>query len=179
MLGSKNLKDSKVVRHRKLNTIRQCKPCTADTSKKCCKQMNNTTSFRSNVTGKEYHIFHECNCQSRNIIYLMECSLCKLQYIGKTQTQLERRINGHRSDVKCKVDPIMADRHFRLPNHNFDRDARFTIIEQAIVERDKSDMANFLVTIEDNWILRLKTLPGYGLNEKLNFPNRSTGILSL
>ena len=109
----------------------------------------------------------------------MECTICNLQYIGKTQTQLERRINGHRSDVRCKKEPITSDEHFRLPDHNFDRDARFTIIEQAIVERDKGDMANFLMTIEDNWILRLKTLPGYGLNEKLNFPNRSTGILSI
>ena len=108
----------------------------------------------------------------------MECTICNLQYVGKTQTQLERRINGHRSDVKCKSEPISADKHFRMPNHNFDRDARFTIIEQSVVMREKSEMANFLMTIEDNWIMRLMTLPGHGLNDKLNFPNRSTGILS-
>ena len=72
----------------------------------------------------------------------------------------------HRSDVRCKSEPITSDKHFRLPHHNFDRGARFTIIEQAIVERNKGDMANFLMTIEDNWIfLLLKTLPGYGLND--------------
>ena len=69
-------------------------------------------------------------------------------------------------------------RNNRLSNHNFDRDAKFTIIEQAIVEREKGEMATFLMTIEDNWIMRLKTLPGHGLNDRLNFPTRSTGILS-
>ena len=179
LLGSKYLSNSKVVRKKKHCIQKRCKPCTENISKKCCKQLRDTTTFKSSSTGKIFKIFHECDCQSKNIVYLMECTICNLQYIGKTQTQLERRINGHRSDVRCKKEPITSDEHFRLPDHNFDRDARFTIIEQAIVERDKGDMANFLMTIEDNWILRLKTLPGYGLNEKLNFPNRSTGILSI
>ena len=178
-LGSKSLKNSKVLRNNKSFTIKRCKPCTKEISKKCCKQVKDTDTFISVNTGREYKIFHDCTCQSMNVIYLMECSLCGIQYVGKTQTTLERRINGHRSDVKCKLDPISADKHFRLAGHDFDRDAKFTVIEQARNVRDKSEMAVFLMTIEDNWILRLKTLACRGLNDHLNYPNNSTGILSM
>ena len=179
MLGSKQLRNSKVIRQQRHNIIRRCKPCTEDRTKKCCKQVNDTSIFKSATTGKEFKIFHETNCQSNNIIYLMECSICNIQYVGKTQTSLEKRINGHRSDAKCKRDPITADLHFRLPGHDFNRDAKFTIIEQALNERDKSEMASFLLKIEDNWIQRLRTLYGQGLNDQLNFPTSSTGILSI
>ena len=179
MLGSKQLSNSKVVRQKKTNCTKRCQPCTVDRAKKCCKQIKDTTMFKSSVTGKEYQIYHDGNCQSENIVYLMECSICNIQYVGKTQTSLERRINGHRSDTKCKLEPIAADMHFRLPGHDFNRDAKFTVIEQAINKRNKSDMAFFLMTIEDNWIQRLKTLSSQGLNDQLNFPTNSTGILSL
>ena len=179
ILGSKNLSNSKVVRYKRSYTIKRCKPCTENISKKCCKQLKDTNSFKSTITGKEYKIFHDCNCLSKNLIYLMECSICNKQYVGKTQTTLERRINGHRSDVKCKNEPIAADKHFRLAGHEFDRDAKFTIIEQAINKRDKSEMATFLMSIEDTWILRLKTLATQGLNDQLNFSAQSTGVLSL
>ena len=141
--------------------------------------MKHTDTFISVNTGREYKIFHDCTCQGMNVLYLMECSLCGIQYVGKTQTTLERRINGHRSDVKCKRDPISADKHFRLTGHDFDRDAKFTVIEQARNVRDKSEMAVFLMTIEDNWILRLMTLASRSLNDQLNYPNNSTGILSM
>ena len=178
-LGSKRLKDSKVVRHKKSQIIERCKPCTENKSKKCCRQLNDTTTFKSSVTGREFNIYHACSCQSKNIIYLMECTKCNLQYVGKTQTSLEKRINGHRSDVNCKVEPIGADKHFRLPEHNFTRDAKFTIIEQARNVRDKNEMTTFLLKLEDNWILRLKTLADNGLNDQLNFPANSTGLLSI
>ena len=77
-----------------------------------------------------------------NLIYLMECLICYKQYVGKTQTTLEKRINVQRSDVKCKNEPITADKHFRLHGHEFDRDAKFTIIELVISKRDQSEMAN-------------------------------------
>ena len=178
-MGSKNLSNSKFVRYKRSYTIKRCKPCTENISKKCCKQLKDTNSFKSTITGKEYKIFHDCNCLSKNLIYLMECSICNKQYVGKTQTTLEKRINGHRSDVKCKNEPIAADKHFRLPGHEFDRETKFTIIEQAINKRDKSEMATFLMSIEDTWILRLKTLATQGLNDQLNFSAQSTAVMSL
>jgi transcription elongation factor Elf1 len=39
-----------------------------------------------------------------NMIYLLKCAICGLQYIGETKQQLSKRLNGHRSDANCKPD---------------------------------------------------------------------------
>ena len=109
----------------------------------------------------------------------MQCKLCNIQYVGKSQTTLAERIAGHRSDVKCKSKPILADAHFRNTDHNFMEHATFTIIEQAKKSRDKEDMYEFLRRLEDKWTLKLRTLStdGRGLNQRLNIPERMTGIM--
>ena len=109
----------------------------------------------------------------------MQCRLCNIQYIGKSQTTLAERIAGHRSDVKCKLKPILADAHFRSNGHNFTEHASFIIIEQAKKHRDKEEMHEFLRSLEDIWTLRLNTLStnGDGLNQKLNIPEKMTEIM--
>ena len=37
-----------------------------------------------------------------NVIYLVKCSLCGIQYIGETGKKLQDCMRGHRSDMKCK-----------------------------------------------------------------------------
>ena len=73
----------------------------------------------------------------------MEC--LQQTVCGKNANNTIEKTNGHRSDIKCKNEPVAADKHFQLPGHEFDRDAKFTIIEQAINKRDKSEMATFLM----------------------------------
>ena len=40
------------------------------------------------------------NCQSKNCIYLAVCNICEDFYIGQTQNELRKRINGHRDKFK-------------------------------------------------------------------------------
>ena len=56
--------------------------------------------------------------------------MCKARaYVGKSEIAMNLRMNGHRSDAK-KIDKLAVDTHFLEPGHNFNRDAKFTIIEQ-------------------------------------------------
>ena len=59
----------------------------------------------------------------------MECTKCKLQYAGKAETELNLRIKNHRKNV-LKLNTIPAERHFAQRDHNFNTDAKFTIIEK-------------------------------------------------
>ena len=59
----------------------------------------------------------------------MECTKCKLQYVGKAETELNLGINKHRKDV-LKLNAIPADRHFAQRDHDFNTDTKFTIIEK-------------------------------------------------
>jgi hypothetical protein len=48
-------------------------------------------------TGEKFIIYCNANCKTENIIYLLECAICGLQYIGETKQQLSKRLNGHRN----------------------------------------------------------------------------------
>ena len=59
----------------------------------------------------------------------MECRICRIQYIGKSETKFIIRLNNHRKDVNRQNTP-QADQHLKLPNHNSNQHARFTLNEQ-------------------------------------------------
>ena len=65
----------------------------------------------------------------------MECTLCKIPYVGKAETPFNIRLNYRRSDVS---DPnaIPAYRQFNQNNHKFNNDTKFTLIE-TIANRGK------------------------------------------
>ena len=54
--------------------------------------------------------FHNVNCASSSIIYLMECILCNEQHLR--QANFNITFNNHRKDVK-KADAVMACAHFQ------------------------------------------------------------------
>jgi hypothetical protein len=74
----------------------QCQKCD---SRRCmtCKNIQCTQTFSSTHTGEKFIIYYNANCKTENIIYLLECAMCGLQYIGETKQQLSKHLNGHRS----------------------------------------------------------------------------------
>ena len=59
----------------------------------------------------------------------MECTLCKKQYVGISETDFNIRLNNHRKDVK-KPDAILVWRHFQEKNHVFNKHAKLIIIDK-------------------------------------------------
>ena len=49
---------------------------------------------------------------SHNIIYLITCKRCFIQYVGETQRALNLRNNNHRSDINGKKFALITE-HFR------------------------------------------------------------------
>ena len=77
-----------------------------------------------------------------------------------------------------RIDAIPAIRHFSQTGHNFEHDAKFTIIEQIRnLNKEKQEKRRILEHREDLWILKLKTLQPYGLNDKLNHPQEVAGLI--
>ena len=58
--------------------------CEACGKPKCSwgKGINKTTTFTSSNKNKTVKLFHPVNCQSSWVIYIIECNICNLQYIG-------------------------------------------------------------------------------------------------
>ena len=110
----------------------KCSPCLRRIERKCCKHKISTSKFKNRSGTKEYKIFHNVNCKSKNVIYLVQCRKCKNKhFVGKCEEQkMQKRINTHRNDAK-NPDSIPVDRHFSLPGDHFDSDFKLTITEEV------------------------------------------------
>ena len=76
-------------------------------------------------TGDPRIINHRIDCNSRNVIYMVECRRCNKQYIGETKRQLvlKERSNEHRRPVDKQVHPnnyklTAVSGHFLSLNHS-------------------------------------------------------------
>ena len=178
LLNSKTLKHNKVIRPSISKTNGISKPCHSRQNNKCCQHIKTTDTFISRRTRKSYTIFDEISCKSGWLIYLLECRLCpNIQYIGKSETSANIRINKHRDDCKSPHS-IEIDQHFRKEGHDFNKHATFTFIEKIKQnDKPKKEKREILEKREDFWIMELQTLKPRGLNAKLNFCNHYSGIL--
>ena len=86
-----------------------CSPCYTRRDNLCCQQVEKTNVFKSYKTGKTYKSFHQLTCKSQAKIYLLQCRICFIQYVGKSEATFNLRLNNRRKDNK-KKDEIPA--HF-------------------------------------------------------------------
>ena len=76
-----------------------------------CPKMNYTGNISSTSTRKPFYSKKEMNCQSSNLIYLITCKHCKIQFVGQTRNRLLTRFQGHYYDVK-RCNDTTVSRHF-------------------------------------------------------------------
>ena len=53
-----------------------------------CNVMSNSEHFHSNIESRKYRINNSFNCDLSNVVYLLECTVCGVQYVGSTCTRL-------------------------------------------------------------------------------------------
>ena len=130
----------------------------------CCLRIKEDSYFGNDET--EYPIFGRLDCQSKNIIYLIECQKCHIQYVGETQRTLASRLNNHISDINRFLDKA-------IPNHFHDEcwphEDNFSIQPIEFIPDQGSVLKNKKTRLlrEAHWIRELGTQQPYGLNSKL------------
>ena len=75
--------------------------------------IQNCTSFITS-NGERWEIKSHINCNSRNVVYYLECLMCNGPMetkTGKTKTRLRDRVNNHRSECKSGNTSDVFDRH--------------------------------------------------------------------
>ena len=99
LIGTNTIRNNqKIFTPTQTTTAGPCTPCY--TSRSLCQQILKITTFTSTQTRETFTIFHQVTCNSNYVIYLLECIMCKIQYVGKSETSLNIRINNHRKDIK-------------------------------------------------------------------------------
>ena len=64
------------------------------TRRRCsnCKNIIKADVFTSNRTQESFKMRYSTDCTSQNVIYLIECKRCNMQYIGQTNQQVSKQI---------------------------------------------------------------------------------------
>ena len=107
-------------------TAGQCTQCYTSRSF-CCQQGLKTTTFTSTQTRETFTIFHQVTYHSNYAIYLLECIMSKIQYVGKSEISFNIRLNNDRKDIK-KPNVIEACKYFNNNEHTFSKHDKFIII---------------------------------------------------
>ena len=101
LIASDKIEQNKVKKYNNIIKKSKYSPCSVNNSSLCCKQsVISSPTFKSQQINKSYTTFHKVKCSSGYGIYLMEYTLCKKQYVGKSGTSFNIRLNNHCKDLK-------------------------------------------------------------------------------
>ena len=114
---------------------------------KTCPSLNTTAKVISNITNRTYNCINKENtiasCKSQNLIYLLTCNICKQQFVGETATQLNMRMNTHRTS-KSGCEHVI--------NHKeqcVGCDFSFQILEKFISTQATAMMVYLILTLQN------------------------------
>ena len=130
---------------------------------KTCPILLTTKEFTSHSTGRKYTIRTSATCKSSNVIYLIQCKKCGLQYVGETGQALHCRMNNHRADIthrRTHEKPVTQ--HFTTSGHSVE-DMGVLVIET--LWREDPVLRKIR---ESKWIRALETSCPKGMNLRVD-----------
>ena len=134
----------------------KCKFCVSEFCFDHCKYI------KSYITNSKFLVLHSTSCppcKIQNVIYLIFCNKCGIQYVGKTEQCLKDRANSHRHQIKNGVNSnILLYKHFNTDCKI--SDYRYKIIEVVNKNDDILDRENY-------WISKLMTIYPFGMNNQI------------
>ena len=104
-------------------------------------------------------------CNSSNLIYMIECTICGIQYVDQTKNKILSRINQHYSSIKNMVDTPVS-RH--INSHSFEGfyPVRIYILTLIREDADSTEGTENRNKWENYWMARLYSYVPKGLNIK-------------
>ena len=75
-------------------------PCKRLKTCRYCPKMNLSGTIKSRTYKRDFNTKIYVNCQSENVIYLITCNTCGVQYVGQTRNRIIQRFQGHYHDIK-------------------------------------------------------------------------------
>ena len=103
------------------------------------------------------------SCNSKNLIYLIQCKKCHSQYIGEAKRKLNERFGEHRRSILNHhqlLNPTPVSLHFNQTGHSIN-DVQLILLELIRSKRDSVRKAR-----EAHLINKAKTLHPLGINRR-------------
>ena len=120
-----------------------------------------TTMYNNTKYIYIYTINYNLNCNSVNVIYLITCKVCGLQYVGSTTNKFRLRFDNHKTRVNRHERLNEAERkkndllykHFWSEGHRGLRD-----LSVQLIAIDRVNSEEELRDKESQWAYRLKSV---------------------
>ena len=173
----KNLKDYLV--SSRLKSIKDTNPKTINTEKVCrtawcryCPLLDKSGKCKSHITRYEYSIPQIFTCKFNNLVYLVTCKKCGMQYVGETKNRIQDRFVQHLRDINLGVagskpppswKPTSLTRHFNLPSHTA-QDVKIQVLELIKFSPQLETTTKLRASREYYWIHQLRTIEPNGMN---------------
>ena len=106
------------------------------------------------------------DCGTCNVVYLISCKKCGIQYIGKTTQTIRGRVNNHSNKLKQLCDLYLYN-HFNSDGHSID-DLQIMPREEVVVDPGENiTLASELLIREEYWYKEICSIYPYGLNDNV------------
>ena len=125
---------------------------------KVCLSIQQTNTFVSSVTSRKYIIRQQIDCSTENVVYLLECKKCKIQYVGENKNELRLRFNQLKYSIRSNAVEFPVAAHFNKEGHTLE-DISVVGIDHCHSWSDEKSKSK-----ENFWILQLRTKQSSGLN---------------
>ena len=137
-------------------------PCGASKCK-TCPILVVTDEFSSPTIGKVFKVNFHASCKSSNVIYLLTCRRCGLQYVGETGQPLHLRVNRHQYDITHrKTDESPVAKHF---NNRTNTESNMAVMAIDLVSSHDACLRKIR---ESRWIRTLGTSSPSGMNLRVD-----------
>ncbi len=112
----------------------------------------------------QYNTKIHVSCRSSNLICVMSCSVCGLQYVGQTKRTIAKRFTEHFRSINKDNSTDLKHVHFNSAGHHGTKDIRIFIISLIKEHPDGLQSQRARDKMERFWYHQLGTLVPRGLN---------------
>ena len=123
----------------------------------------NRNQYTFYSTGETHPIKSHITCETFNIIYLIQCRLCNLQYIGEAKRRLKDRFNEQKRPILNPTDNYIhtaVSEHFLSSNHS----NNYMLL--IPIEKLKNGGDSLRKAREAHLIDKAKTIEPLGINKR-------------
>lgn len=146
-----------------LKGFHRCGTCVGCRATKFPKKTN---LVKSTTNNHQSMIKEFLTCNSRGVIYLIECP-CKKQYVGRTKRALKVRIAEHVGNIKKGYEKHSLSSHFKTTHSQDPTGLTFTALEKVENDWRGGDYIKKMSRIESKYIFEFNTLIPLGLNAEM------------
>lgn len=145
-------------RHTPVNGA-MCKRCVSIKCK-ACNYITSGKNFNSTTNKKQFSVIGNIDCKTSNIVYLVTCRKCNLQYVGESGRPLADRINDHLSAIRNRKDTPVG-LHFNSTSHTL---SHFSVMGIEHIGQERTPVPTTRRMKETTWQNILQTAYPLGIN---------------